>query len=318
MWGGAPIQSVPFRESDGHPVKSRPTTPPNALMRTVESCVDQSVASCWPAQWKENFITELLLRNLVEKLPANRYHFAGPGGSAIQVSFAAYKVEGAAEREYGDISILVRYNTEHTLGVWSGIGYVEAKRTYVNGTLQGLKGWDKLATMVENAPYHYTVIYDHSEPARLDAKGLRPSLFDWSGNKHGSLSSRAMAIPTHCMLAMRIADRTVYQYCMPFSYLLCSRFLRGYDLIFGNIPSLTEKYLNRIGGAQYVLVCELSAKGTAAHSSPRPLLLDPRSFTPLGGGGLTKSDDEVAIADDAVGSDGLDESPPATMQTEAE
>lgn len=205
------------------------------LLSRVNAAIGSAIQSCMARSWREDLITESVLRALVGRIP--RFEIGDRS-----VSWDAYKLSGPIEHERGDVAVLVR-TTYGTGEIIEGVGYIEAKRVSPKGKFAAIK-WPQLERMVRGCRHHQVLLYDLEIHKRL----LR-----------SDIESVATIVPTDFVLARRKKDRSMYAQGTSLAGQLCQRYLSGFDLEYDEASVAAAKgYIHAVDAPRFLLVAEVN------------------------------------------------------------
>jgi hypothetical protein len=196
--------------------------------RQLEAVVNKAISSCYPGRWREDSITEELLRQVSTFLNANSYTDRTAGTTTIK--FNVYKLIGKPETEYGDIALLttIRYDNGITL---KGVANFEAKKRLKDEFKYQVQSRDgQFSEIVKNTPYSQLLLYDF-EPI---TQHIKPML-NWE------LSSRyidadewqftkCVCAPLYMVAKEPSITRNHHRHSRLLTEQLCRRIFYGVDL----------------------------------------------------------------------------------------
>ena len=227
----------------------------NTFAAEVEKTLRNVVRAAFPRNWDEDFITRTVLSRLVEwESPTHIHGCERP----IHVSWDAYKLKGNLERAHGDIGVLVRM-TSWEGESFEGAGLLEAKRRYEGKlTFDALKH-DQLSRITTETPHSFVLFYDYA-----DITGFSDNIVPWKRTDNrdfqSTLYTNSVVVPSHTVTSVKKRCTSLYKFALPFSYQLCARYMRGFDLDSNERTVAALKgFAADLGGPRYVLVINVSS-----------------------------------------------------------
>jgi hypothetical protein len=225
----------------------------DTLLLKFEGLVQASVAGNYPEDWDENFIT----RDLLRAIRANANDIVILGEASTRVEWRAWKQVGSAETQFGDIAILVDIRQANGTSL-RGVGFLEAKRWYPHRAFATIS-WPQLETILSNAPSSRLLLYDFVRTSAF-ASGVSPiyapAIWPVLGI-HPPVQVRATyatAVSVSTALALRLTDRKLHGYALPFSHQVLLRYLNGFDLEFSaKALAVVTGADSSLGRSRYVL-----------------------------------------------------------------
>lgn len=187
----------------------------------VENIIEETIESCIPHDWDEDFITRRLLSEFRNKLSKSEIHYPN---FTKYVYWKSYKNTGKLEQNFGDIALLI--NVQFITGeVLKGVCFLEAKKQYDSGKFDAID-LKQLNRIKEKAPNSQLLLYSKKKD-RYPSKLLCCEYFSYL---------RATPINTAQEFLPQLNpknDLSLLRITQPFSYLLVSRFFWGLDLEYG-------------------------------------------------------------------------------------
>jgi hypothetical protein len=235
----------------------------------MEHLITDAVRRNHPRPWDEDNITHTILASLQTLSPKIQVH--RHNRENINVLWDFFKLTGPAENHYGDIAFIVRMHQkdgQHT----DGLGVIEAKKINAKRDeyteLLGARK-SQLQKQVERLPYALVALYDHQEISGfqanvpyLDDAWWYPPFF------HRLEQTSALCVPANVVLTSNRRNRTLYPLGIPLSFQLAWRFLRGFDLHYGDDNlSLFHRFVLANGGFKFIVIVAVS-KGDFQPESP--------------------------------------------------
>lgn len=230
------------------------------ILEAVDQLLDRCIRGCYPRAWNEDHITYSWLSKLSEAWPSLAPARHGP----IDVSWDAYKMDGALEEENGDVAFLIdlRFDNGNTL---QGVGFLEAKRIYTSGRFDALK-WKQLIGLEANSTNHQLLLYDY-DPVQTEFSQFESICYfdcEECGEEqelrcyHGYADkSSAIVVPSVHAIAYEEKGRVLESIGYRLAEQIIMRYFRGLDLNFDK--DLVAKVLAGVaGGAKYLAVATVS------------------------------------------------------------
>lgn len=252
------------------------------LLEAVDQLLDKCIRDCYPRAWNEDHITYSWLSKLCEAWPSLAPARYGP----VDVSWDAYKMDGALEEDNGDVAFLIdlRFDNGNTL---QGVGFLEAKRIYKSGQFDALK-WKQLIGLEANSANHQLLLYDYDPLPTEFSQFESICYFDCEacgGEQelhwcHGyAEKSSAVVVPSVHAIAYEEKGRVLESIGYRLAEQIAMRYFRGLDLNFDK--TLVAKVLAGVaGGAKYLAVARVSVGSSE------------RSIRPAGGEDLKLQPEE--------------------------
>ena len=247
---------------------------PNCLhLYKTEKALSSLVASCYPRDWNEDFITRSMLRLLLSQTQAGLFS----SGMPFRVAWDAFKVSGKLEYSGGDVLILVRVSFPGGREL-TGYAFLEAKRIYPNGTYQELSS-SQLTRQIGHHPAHMLLLYDQQpQPVMSSHCSCGPC----GCEKAFALNSTAViVVPAPHAVSLASKARGVSNFGYSFVGQLCLRYFRGLDLDF-DVDRVLLVLDQLPDVASYVLVANVHLGSTdSTHSTLYVKDLIGRKIDPL-------------------------------------
>lgn len=230
------------------------------ILEAVDELLDKCIRGCYPRAWNEDHITYSWLSELSQAWPSLAPARHGP----VDVSWDAYKMDGALEEENGDVAFLIdlRFDNGNTL---QGVGFLEAKRIYESGKFDALK-WKQLIGLEANSMNHQLLLYDHDPVQTEFSQFASICYFDCHvcGEAqelhccHGYADkSSAIVVPSVHAIAYEEKGRALESIGYRLAEQIIMRYFRGLDLNFDK-DLVTKVLAGAAGGAKYLAVATVS------------------------------------------------------------
>lgn len=196
----------------------------------LEEVINNSIASCYPARWTENTITEELLRDIEGYLNNNAYTDTLTGLTKIE--FSGYKLSGKPETDFGDIALLTTIRFDNGMKL-KGVANFEAKKRLQNDFKYRSQSRDKqYKTIVKNTPYSQLLLYDF-EPITQHIKPTYDFEYwdEYYRNRHlPMLFTKCVATPLYMVMNGSTVTRNNLRHGRTLSEQLSRRIFYGVDL----------------------------------------------------------------------------------------
>ena len=157
------------------------------------------------------------------------------------IQWDTYKLSGDPENFFGDIAILVK-TTYPNGNCIEGVAFLEAKRIYDDTNTFKKLDSTQLKRHLTFTHAHRTLFYDNiniNSSTNLEEQYYCKECYqDFNENY-------AATILTEQVLALNDKSREILKYSLPLSYILCTRYLNGFELDYSkNAVNLAKGYLD--------------------------------------------------------------------------
>lgn len=227
-------------------------------LQLVHNQINDSIQSKKTRGWSEDGITERILEDLTSNLPAVTIQTA-TGHSHISMAWDAYKLSGALEYNFGDIAFLVRLSFAN--GVHKeGVAFLEAKRIYKKSKRYDWLNQKQLDAHLKNTHAHRTLLYDY-EDTLLHLDNIELQYYCQGLNYSPLDKNYAHTLHSEHVLSLNDRSRKLYENSLPLSFIITTRYLKGFELDFSaNSVSRAKGYLDKEGrgGIRYLVVAHVS------------------------------------------------------------
>lgn len=219
-------------------------------------CINDAVRAKVGRSWNEDLITESILSRLTHDFAAVELlgPDGGPRATPYRMAWDAFKLSGTMEHAHGDIAILVKQtfaNGRYLVGV----AFLEAKRLYRDS--QQFNGLDRsqLERQLGASSAHRLLLYDWN-PVDLEVEETLALQMQEAGQ---DATEMAVCLPTAVALGVQDADRDLYPYALPLSYVLTTRYLQGMELD-THPPTVggPSEFIEKRGGVKFLCVADVS------------------------------------------------------------
>jgi hypothetical protein len=214
----------------------------------VEKIIEENVYKNYTYDWDEDFITRSIIKDFRRRFSS--VEITDWENKNIRLKWSAYKLTGKPETNYGDIAILINIHNKSGLEI-EGVAFIEAKRRYdSNFDRINLKQIKKL---IKNAPHSMMLLYDYQ---KISFASHYPLNFYW-GIYQLTPYTYAVNVPSYIVDQTKNKTVALYGFSVPFSYQLCFRYLRGFDLDLDESAINVAKGITGKGNAKYLLTIDV-------------------------------------------------------------
>lgn len=281
---------------------------PMDLVARIEALLIQTIGSCYPHEWDEDFITLGILRTLRNDLKEITIRL---GDGRAKVMWRPFKLAGKAERCFGDIALLVQIHDKDGQRL-EGAAFLEAKRRYPESAAYDSIRHYQLDMICEHAPHAMALLYDFNqitefvryqtlpdhrlvlknpiivERTQDSIKVAHPRQGGFEIEEFTSpatvSSTLALTVPLTIVAAVGRKDVVLYRYGMPFSAQLVLRYLNGFDLEFSREALRTAKgWFHALPPPKFLLIVQIHRGGESDLENPSSFEFDVNQerFEPL-------------------------------------
>jgi hypothetical protein len=191
----------------------------SGLMKRIEKTITEKVYGNYPYNWDEDFITEEIIRDFRNNY--KRIELVDKNYTRTIIEWSGYKLRGNPENFFGDIGILVRLHSKDGM-VIEGIAFLEAKKRYENSACFDAIKMDQIERILNNTPRSMVLLYAY-RPIVCNNIILPGEFFP---------NTYAVALPSYIIMQTNNNTEKLYDFSIPFSYQLCTRYFNGFDLDF--------------------------------------------------------------------------------------
>ena len=241
----------------------------------VESIISNSIAERrddW--DWDENAISMSWIEALRKELPL--FHIVSRQLQPFAVAWNAYKIRGSVEKGHGDIAFLVQCDFAPRPAI-IGVGFLEAKRFWPENGEYSMLDHTQLARQSAATANHQLLLYD-KEHIQNAVENLETLGYCGACNIYNR-AVRAAVIPTPHALAFGAQDRALHRLCIPLSFQICCRYLRGFDLDWND--NTVSKVLRGEWRIPYIVTARATFSPIAS-VTPEPMRINLDHFVPIG------------------------------------
>lgn len=240
----------------------------------VEDTIRMSIGNSFPYDWDEDYVTRLILTSL-------RNNFGNvtinDPDTLLNTSWLPYKLSGSSERKFGDIAIIVniKFQDGDTL---EGVSFLEAKKRVRNSPKFKALRFGQLETIRTTAPHSMLLLYDYENITQF--AWPKDYFTNWNNLMLPTIPyTKSVVSQVGTVLRFKRKDTRIYKLSLPFSYQLCLRYLRGFDLEFTQKAIMIAKGFaeERFGRPLYLLTISV-AYGKV---EPAPIDVNRASYRPL-------------------------------------
>jgi hypothetical protein len=259
------------------------TLHPVSLCHDMEKTIAAAILRTYPADWVEDAITYEVLQSL-----RRAFSFANLSQMKKRrtIRWAPYKLRGTAERTFGDIAVLIRFNDSDGVEL-EGVAFLEAKRRYPkSGAYDELRP-TQVNRILQHAPHARVLLYDYEYVNDFTlyqlavgyyarhrelvpgTGGLSIMIVEEVHPFSGIYATHALAVPVTTVQALASTGRGIARFGVPFAQQLLLRYLNGQDLEFGaNELAIAKGWVQGVGAPRYVLVIEVTGSSDGPHWEP--------------------------------------------------
>ncbi|WP_038866475.1 hypothetical protein [Vibrio jasicida] len=218
--------------------------------------INKSVLIKKGRHWREDGISERILEDLVGLFPS--VDVATPFG-VQKIAWDAFKLSGTPEYRAGDIAVLVKFSFANG-NEKEGVAFLEAKRTYPkSGEFDQLK-IEQLEEHLSFTHAHRTLLYDY-QSTEGHYHNLELQYYCAACHDEHFSENYASTLSTEQAISLEDKSRDLLNYSLPLSYILTTRYLKGFELDYSpNAVKMAKGFLdeNERGGVNFLLVAHVS------------------------------------------------------------
>lgn len=202
-----------------------------------------------PKAWKENTITDFLIRDIMSSLQSN------------SIRYNVFKADGKYETNFGDIAFIIRFHYPNR-DSFEGVGFIEAKRDYPDYNFQfhELK-ITQMDRFLENTKSSFYCFYSH--------KAFFPLVHTEYLHKH----IKKLRIPNANQLNYPLLTHFIKP--VTFQHQL-NRFINGYDLDYGEKPKNIAYGYDENFSPKFII--EINNFGENMTPTPTPSNVNPNKY----------------------------------------
>lgn len=222
----------------------------------IHSQINKSVLAKKGRHWREDGISERILEDLVVLFPS--VEVEAPLG-VQKIAWDAFKLSGTPEQKAGDIAVLVKFSFANG-NEKEGVAFLEAKRSYPkSGEFEQLK-IEQLEEHLSFTHAHRTLLYDY-QSTEGHYKNLELQYYCAACYHENFCENYASTLSTEQTISLDDKSRDLLNYSLPLSYILTTRYLKGFELDYSsNAVNIAKGFLdeNERGGVKFLLVAHVS------------------------------------------------------------
>ncbi|MFQ1686075.1 hypothetical protein ACK38W_16720 [Aeromonas veronii] len=222
----------------------------------IHSQINKSVLAKKGRHWREDGISERILEDLVASF--SFVEVEAPLG-VQKIAWDAFKLSGTPEHRAGDIAVLVKFSFPNG-NEKEGVAFLEAKRAYPkSGEFDQLKK-DQLEEHLSFTHAHRTLLYDY-QSTEGHYQNLELQYYCAACHEEHFCENYASTLPTEQAISLDDKSRDLLNYSLPLSYILTTRYLKGFELDYSpNVVEMAKGFLdeNERGGVNFLLVAHVS------------------------------------------------------------
>lgn len=244
----------------------------------IHSQINKSVLAKAGRHWREDGISERILEDLVGSF--SFVEIEAPLG-VQKIAWDAFKLSGTPEHKAGDIAVLVKFSFANGKEK-EGVAFLEAKRTYPkSGEFEQLKK-EQLEKHLSFTHAHRTLLYDY-QSTEGHYQNLELQYYCAVCHHEHFHESYASTLSTEQTILLDDKSRDLLNYSLPLSYILTTRYLKGFELDYSpNAVKIAKGFLdeNERGGVNYLLVAHVSFDMDLT-PDPRKILINDNHYRRL-------------------------------------
>lgn len=229
---------------------------PGEWLLGIHSQINKSVLAKKGRHWREDGISERILEDLVASFGFVEIH--APLG-VQKIAWDAFKLSGNPEYRAGDIAVLVKFSFENG-NEKEGVAFLEAKRAYPkSGEFDQLKT-EQLEEHLSYTHAHRTLLYDF-QTTEGHFQNLELQYYCGQCHREHFFESYASTLLTEQTISLDDKSRDLLNYSLPLSYVLTTRYLKGFELDYSpSAVKMAKGFLdeNDRGGVKFLLVAHVS------------------------------------------------------------
>ncbi|MDM5149251.1 hypothetical protein [Aeromonas salmonicida] len=241
----------------------------------IHSQINKSVLTKKGRHWREDGISERILEDLVGLFPF--VEVEAPLG-VQKIAWDAFKLSGTPEHRAGDIAVLVKFSFANG-NEKEGVAFLEAKRTYPkSGAFEKLK-IEQLEEHLAFTHAHRTLLYDY-QSTEGHFQNLELQYYCAACHHEPFRENYASTISTEQTISLDDQSRDLLNYSLPLSYILTTRYLKGFELDYSpNAVKMAKGFLdeNERGGINFLLVAHVSFD-INLEPEPRKILINDNHY----------------------------------------
>jgi hypothetical protein len=241
----------------------------------IHSQINKSVLAKKGRHWREDGISERILEDLVGLFPF--VEVVAPLG-AQKISWDAYKLSGTPEHRAGDIAVIVKFSFANG-NEKEGVAFLEAKRTFPkSGKFDQLK-IKQLEEHLSFTHAHRTLLYDY-QSTEGHYQNLKLQYYCAACHHESFCENYASTLSTEQAILLDDKSRDLLNYSLPLSYILITRYLKGFELDYSpNAVKMAKGFLdeNERGGTKFLLVAHVSFD-MDLEPEPRKILINDNHY----------------------------------------
>lgn len=222
----------------------------------IHDQINKSVLAKKGRHWREDGISERILEDLVSSF--SFVEVEAPLG-VHKIAWDAFKLSGKPEHRAGDIAVLVKFSYPNG-NEKEGVAFLEAKRIYPNSGEFDKLSTEQLTRHLSFTHAHRTLLYDH-HPTEGHYQNLELQYYCAQCHTEHFRENYASTLSTELAISLDDKSRALLNYSLPLSYILTTRYLKGFELDYSpNAVKTAKGFLdeNERGGVNFLLVAHVS------------------------------------------------------------
>ena len=242
----------------------------------IHNQINKSIFAKIGRNWREDGISEKILEDLASSFPL--VEVEGPLG-VQKIAWDAYKLSGKPERSAGDIAVLVKFSYPNG-NEKEGVAFLEAKRIYPkSGEFEQLST-QQLTHHLSFTHAHRTLLYDH-QSTEGHYINLESQYYCAACHTEDFRENYASTLPTEQAISLDEKTRNLLNYSLPLSYILITRYLKGFELDYSSSAvKMAKGFLdeNERGGVKFLLVAHVSFDAKL-EPNPKQILINKNHYS---------------------------------------
>lgn len=247
-------------------------------LQKVENIINDAIKGAFPRSWVEDTISYNICSEFQKQLHSETIEGLS---HPFNVRWDSFKLRGKPENLYGDIAILVNYETWEG-EIIKGIAFFEAKRKDKSKEHYPSLDSVQLIRQASNLKHSHLLLYSQTAITEFEDNLIFQPFLKGKHSKYHTTCTHALSIQTETAIQTNKNDRALYKFGVPFSHQICSRILRGMDL--ETDPKIINAVIgwaeDNIGGASYLLIA--SGAENKEPRDPQQLEINLKNYEQIG------------------------------------
>jgi len=224
-------------------------------LQKVEAIICDVIQGAFPRSWVEDTVSYNICAELQKQLS---FETIDGLSRPLHVRWDAFKLRGKSETLYGDIAVIVNYQTWEGETI-KGISFFEAKIKDKSKDMYPSYKKSQLINQTSNLKHSNVLLYSHTQITEFEDNLRFLPFLSGTRNKSYTAFTHALSVQTDTVLQVDKNDRSLHKFGLPLSQQLC-RNLRGMDL--DTNPDVVNRVIgwtnDNNGGVNYLLVASVS------------------------------------------------------------